>query len=675
MPSTPYEEMRSYRELIENAGDAIASFSLDGTFLEVNRGAEALLGWTREEMIGQHVSKVATPVSVALAEERTRCFLAGEQLPPMFEAELICKDGKLVPVEARTWAFRDNAGQLAGFHGIFRDLTVRKRMEEALRKSEAALQSERQLFIGGPVIVFKWQAAGQWPVTYVSPNVTQLGYTPEELLNGVVSYLELIHPEDRDRVVAKVHAYTSAGTEAFEQEYRLRRADGQLRWIYDFTHLCKNVDGEVTHRDGYILDITERKRTEERFREEAEINAALVGVAREMIASLDTSAVLDRLCRLTTEVLDCDCGHTLLWFPEEEIYRNVAGYGNTPEQWETLRAMKIPRGSAVALASQMLKDDGVVEVEESTAEPGSLLTMLMHQSGLTASLIVPLRRGESVIGALTASYRGRRGFSDRQKRLARGLARITSLALANAQLLEEIERSNHIKEDFVSTMSHELRTPLNIMLGYNQLLREETFGPLTVKQMDVIDRVQKTAHELLEMVNTTLDLNRLQSRRVPLEIQAVQIPEFMRELEVEAQQLNRKPHLQLQWEIPPNPPVLRTDPVKVKIVLKNLLTNALKFTETGAISVRVETQEHGVAFIITDTGPGIAPEELTVIFEPFRQGGEFATRSQGGVGLGLYIVRQLLELLNGKISVTSEVGKGSAFRVWLPGEGARNAGA
>jgi signal transduction histidine kinase len=166
----------------------------------------------------------------------------------------------------------------------------------------------------------------------------------------------------------------------------------------------------------------------------------------------------------------------------------------------------------------------------------------------------------------------------------------------------------------------------------------------------------------------------LQSRRVPLEIQTVRIPEFMRELEVEAHQLNRKPQLQLRWEIPPDLPILHTDPVKVKMVLKNLLTNALKFTDAGTVSVQVEAQEHGVAFLVVDTGPGIAPEELAVIFEPFRQGGEFATRPEGGVGLGLYIVRQLLEVLGGEISVTSEVGKGSAFRVWLPGEGARNAG-
>jgi len=488
-----YEEKSYYRELVENAGDAIASFSWDGYILDVNHMAELLLGWSREELIGQHVSKVATPASVALAEERTRRFLAGERLPPMFEAELVCKDGARRPVEARTWVFRDEQGQLAGFHGIFRDLTVRKQTEEALRKSEAALQRERELFIGGPVITFKWKTTEGWPIGYVSPNVMQFGYWSEDLLSGAFSYADLIHPEDLGRVTIEVQTSLASGQKAFEQEYRLRRADGQFRWVYDFTRIFRNEAGEVTHLDGYILDITERRWIEEQLREEATINAALARVAQEMIASLDTSAVLGRLCRATTEVLECDCGHTILWVAEEKAYRNVAGYGDPPEQWEALRAMKIPQESAAPLASQILKGESVVEIEETGEGPHSALKMLMRQLGVTASLVVPLRRGDLVIGALTASYRGRRGFSDRQKRLARELARIASLALANARLLEEIERSNRVKEDFVSTMSHELRTPLNIILGYNQLMREEAFGPLTVQQANVVERMQKTA--------------------------------------------------------------------------------------------------------------------------------------------------------------------------------------
>jgi PAS domain S-box-containing protein len=772
------------------------------------------------------------------------------------------------------------------------------------------------LFIGGPVTVFKWEARPGWPVVYVSPNVSQFGYHPTDLLSGVLSYADLIHPGDVQRVVAEVTTYTAEGKATFEQEYRIRRADGHYRWIYDFTRVVRGKDGEATHYDGYILDITERqqtdrelqlkearyralvegsiqgvcvlqrdgailfanpalaaifgydhpgemigssvlrliaphdrgrmnryavararggaapiryefqgikrdgaplwlevqvsvvawdgsaatlatliditarkeaeaalrqseeqyrtlveqihdgvfiiqdsivrfvnaacahmlgwtvqeltgveiqevlapedyelvadrhrrrqegesvpsryefrllhkngvsqvsvelnatliqhrgrpavlgavrditerKRAEERLREEAEINAAFARVAQTMIVSLDTTTIVERLCRIATEVLGCDCSHASLWFSEENAYRMVAGYGDTPEQWEMIRSVKIPGAVGQGVASLMLKTGSLLEVEE-TDLSRPFPEGVMHQFGVTACLAVALRRGETVIGALIASYRGRRGFGKRQKRLAHGIAQIASLALANAQLLEEVERSNRVKEDFVSTMSHELRTPLNIILGYNQLLREESFGPVTTEQAGILDRVQKNAQELLELINATLDLSRLQSRRVPFEAQEILIPELLSELEAQMQQLNRNPSLLVRWTVAPDLPVLCTDATKLRMVLKNLLTNALKFTEAGTVSVSIKPHAEGVVFEIADTGSGIAPEELAVIFEPFRQGGAFATRRQGGVGLGLYIVQQLLDLLGGKVTVQSELGKGSTFSVWLP---------
>jgi PAS domain S-box-containing protein len=523
-----------YRELWDNAGDVIATISLDGVVTNVNRGAELLLGWSREEIIGQSVAKVSTLASVALADERQRRFLAGEKLPPVFEAELIRKDGSLVPVEARTRVMRDRQDHLIGFHGIYRD-------------------------------------------------------------------------------------------------------------------------------------ITERKRAAEQLREEAEINAALARVAQEMIASLNTSTILDRLCRIATEVLDCDCSHTTLWMPEANAYETVAGYGDTSEQWEIIRAIKVPLQLGEHMASRLLQDGSVFAIER--VDSNRLFPdALMLQVGITSSLWIALRRGELVIGTLSASYRGRQGFNERQKRLAHGISQIASLALANARLLEELERSNRIKEDFVSTMSHELRTPLNIILGYNQLFQEETFGPLTAEQRDILERMQKNGQELLDLVNVTLNLSRLQSRRVPLEMHDVTVSVFMQELAAEIQRLKRNSGVQLEWSVASNLPTLRTDITKLKMVLKNLLTNALKFTESGMVSMHAEPRVSGIAFVVTDTGQGIAPEDLNVIFEPFRQGGTFTTRRQGGVGLGLYIVQQLLEVLGGKVTVRSELGKGSTFSVWLPSE-------
>jgi len=355
-----------------------------------------------------------------------------------------------------------------------------------------------------------------------------------------------------------------------------------------------------------------------------------------------------------------------LWRPEDNAYVVTADYGDTPEQWEALRILKVPAAMVENLEMQ-LTTEGMIEVEIATSQR-SAFESLLRQFGITTELYVALKHGQRFIGAQSAGYRGRRVFSPRQKRIAQGIAQIASLALANARLLEELERSNRLKEDVVGAMSHELRTPINILLGYNEMLREEIYGALTPKQMSVLERMDKNTRELLDLVNATLDLSRLQNQRVPLTLQDVWVPTLLAELEAETHQLNRKPALQLEWQVAPALPMLHTDVVKLKMTLKNIILNALKFTEEGTVTIAASPQDEGVTFVVTDTGPGIPPEVLPSIFEPFRQGENFPPRRQEGFGLGLYIVQQLLTLLEGTVSVESEVGRGSTFRVWIPKE-------
>jgi signal transduction histidine kinase len=279
---------------------------------------------------------------------------------------------------------------------------------------------------------------------------------------------------------------------------------------------------------------------------------------------------------------------------------------------------------------------------------------------------MPLWKGTEIIGMQSASHRGAKRFSRRHKRIARGISQIASLALGNARLFEELERANRLKEDFVSSMSHELRTPLNIMMGYNELLREGTFGALTAEQIHTLLRIDRSTTELLDVINATLDFSRLQDRRQPVSLKEVGVADFLAELEADAHQLNRQSSIRLEWQPPPALPALYTDPVKLKMVLKNLITNALKFTEEGVITVEARPQGPGIEFRVSDTGIGIAPEALPIIFEPFHQVDRSLSRRHGGVGLGLYIVRQLLNLLGGTVSVESTVDKGSTFRVWVP---------
>jgi len=240
------------------------------------------------------------------------------------------------------------------------------------------------------------------------------------------------------------------------------------------------------------------------------------------------------------------------------------------------------------------------------------------------------------------------------------------MALENARLFEQAESANRLKSDFLATMSHELRTPLNIIMGYNELLLEEGYGSLTAEQSDILKRMERSARALRELIDATLDVGRLETGRLPLELKKIVIAELIEELQGETRDLQERSGLAFTWRVAPALPPLYTDPTKLKVVLKNLIGNAVKFTEEGSVTVQVRAHGPGVEIAVADTGTGIAPEALPVIFEPFGQGEKLLTRRHSGVGLGLYVVRRMLELLGGTITVASTVGQGSTFRVWIP---------
>lgn len=410
-----------------------------------------------------------------------------------------------------------------------------------------------------------------------------------------------------------------------------------------------------------------RRRAEAALRDEIQLSTALARVGQELIISLDASTLLERLCQLTCEVLLCDVSLTLLWQEEERVYMPVAHWGDTPEQWEILRFLKTSRAELAGVVAQL--ERGAL-VRTLTAHPADVLSVVLQQHcHIAACLWIALRRGAQIVGMQLAAFRHHAAEVALQKeRIARGVGQIASFALNNARLFEQAERASRLKSEFVATISHELRTPLNIIMGYIDLLLGGDFGDLTDEQEKILQRVDKSAKELFDLLSATLDVSRLENGRSPVILENVDVPTLVEELWKEMEEQRReKPQLAYDYWLAPELPTLQTDRAKVKIILKNLLHNALKFTDAGKVSFTVSPERGGVEFRICDTGIGIAPEALPVIFDMFRQGDSSMTRYHSGLGLGLYIVRQFLNLLGGVITVDSEVGRGSTFRVWLPG--------
>jgi len=289
----------------------------------------------------------------------------------------------------------------------------------------------------------------------------------------------------------------------------------------------------------------------------------------------------------------------------------------------------------------------------------SALPQLTLGMGLLMAILLALE----VNLAQTARLRARAVEAANQG-LEREISGREQMEEALREAKEAAEAANRAKSEFLASMSHELRTPLGIILGYIDLLLEKTFGSLREEQVDTLRRIDRSARELVDLITAVLDLSRLEAGRLPVEVREVQVPELLEELKAETQGVWERSSLEFVWQVEGALPPIHTDPGKLKVVVKNLIGNAVKFTKAGSITVAAHNHDGGVEISVTDTGVGISQEAIELIFEPFHQVDN--SGQLGGTGLGLHIVKRLLELLGGTVTVESEVGRGSTFRVWVP---------
>ena len=232
----------------------------------------------------------------------------------------------------------------------------------------------------------------------------------------------------------------------------------------------------------------------------------------------------------------------------------------------------------------------------------------------------------------------------------------------------ELEQASALKSQFLANMSHEFRTPLNAILGYTSLLLQAVSGELTPQQKRNLVRVDSNARHLLSIINDILDIARIESGKMPLHIDDFALPELIAEVMAEVEPIIARTKLAVESDLAPRLPTVRSDRHKVKQIVLNLLTNALKFTPTGSVKVTTsyDARAGEVAIAVADTGIGIAESDHERIFEDFRQADNSPTREYGGAGLGLAICRRLSAMLGGRIALASRLGKGSTFTLRLP---------
>ncbi|HSJ08866.1 MAG TPA: GAF domain-containing sensor histidine kinase [Longimicrobiales bacterium] len=282
------------------------------------------------------------------------------------------------------------------------------------------------------------------------------------------------------------------------------------------------------------------------------------------------------------------------------------------------------------------------------------------------ALLVPFHGDGEPIGTLWAIlHSDERGFDAEDARMLKCLSRFASAGLRLASSLDGAQRASDAKTRFLATISHELRTPLTGIIGYTDLLRSGTVGTVSERQAEMLDRIRLSSWHVVSIIDEILTIARVEAGREEVRSGSVDVAALVRDVVgMVTPQAEGRIHLEVRGD--DVDAIVWSDAGKVRQVLVNLIGNAVKYTERGRVLVRLEREDRVVRVHVSDTGPGISPEQQDLIFEPFTQIDSSSTRTMSGAGLGLAISRRLARLLGGDVVVESTPGEGSTFTLVLP---------
>jgi signal transduction histidine kinase len=433
----------------------------------------------------------------------------------------------------------------------------------------------------------------------------------------------------------------------------------------------------ITLGDGVVLSIVgawllDRQRREvfvqrEEARTLARQQGLLLDASRALNATHDLPTLQRHIARLGLDLVGGDAAYVTIRDRHRRTWRIEAMAGEVSSTTETLAACEFDDGAMSEVLAAL--DDHRVKAVPGYPALDHLLPHLEARLGMRQVLYAAVHHDDQILAILNFGLRSAAGgFTCAQRDLAAGFAHHVGTALRNAWLIEDLQAASALKTQFVSTMSHELRTPLLVVMGYAEMLALSDGDRATA-----IDRIQSASRDLLGLIESTLDVARLEAGLHGAILQPLPLRTLWNELQAACADLPRDPSVDVQWHNPLDI-TLTTDRRKLTMVVKHLVGNACKFTPRGNIDISTGIEAGGAVIRVRDTGVGIPVTALPHVFEMFRQGDSADTRSYGGVGLGLYLVRRLLDELGGEIEVESTEGRGSTFTVRVPVAGATTTG-
>jgi signal transduction histidine kinase len=365
-----------------------------------------------------------------------------------------------------------------------------------------------------------------------------------------------------------------------------------------------------------------------------------------------------RLCR-------ADAG--LIYVLDGEVYRVEGTLGASQAYRDYITSVPLEAGSG-GIVGRVGSERRTVQIRDARSDPGYTMRRALELGGFRTMLGVPMLAEERVLGVIVLWRTAIAPFDDRTVALVDTFATQGAIAIQNVQTSRALEIASAHKSEFLASMSHELRTPLNAVIGFSDVLLERMFGELNERQDEYVRDIRDSGRHLLELINEILDLSKVEAGRMELDPAALSLPELLEQGLALIRERAARQRLTVVLDVAPEVGVVWADEIKLKQVVVNLLTNAVKFTPSGGrVSVAASVVGDEVIVTVRDTGIGIAKDDLGRIFEAFQRGDRRA--STEGTGLGLTLSKRFVELHGGRVWVESSVGAGSTFGFAIPGKG------
>ena len=603
--------------VVESSEEGILAVSLDRKVLSWNRGAEAIYGFSAEEIVGQPVFSTIIPAEHQ--EEYEKFFLrvlAGETLV-RFESERRRGDGERVDVALTYSPVKNQRGEVIGVSAIVRDITQAKATRQALHEAN---ENYRALINNIPDVT--WMVDSNHQMKFISPNAERVfGLSLPECYSRRAEVLfDFIHPDEAEQVKQQFKLFFDEGA-AFDVEFRIRRSDGEWRWIHNRAIQTFEKDG-LRYASGLLTDITQRKTAEESQRESEQRYRLLFERNLAGVFRCSLQGILLEYNDAGARILGYDSGADLVGRPAADMFFDPADKAVSDQKM-------VDHGTAFNQEIRMRRKDG------SSAWIMANTTMVKGASGTEI---------EGTFVDITMIKQ-----AEEQMRMAK----------------EAAEAANRAKSEFLANMSHEIRTPMNGVIGMIDLALDTN---LSAEQREYLTTVKSSAGALLAIINDILDFSKIEARKLELQRVPFSVKEVVRATVKGFLVQARNKQLSLQCDFSVEVPEMAIgDPGRLRQILMNLVGNALKFTNQGEILVHVmRLHEDTLQFSVSDTGIGISPEKQQTIFEAFVQADTSSTRQYGGTGLGLAIVSQLVALMQGRIWLESKPGSGSTFYFTAP---------